>query len=149
MKIPEKLNAPLRMAIVSMIICGLVFPVAVTGIAELAFPFQANGEQATFNNTSIGSYLIAQEFTAPVFFHPRNDSASGVDPDIMLSSAYAQIPGISNSTGISSSILHGIVDNFVSYTMFFFGTPYINVLQVNLYLVEHYSSVYSKYVKAG
>ncbi len=146
MKIPEKFSAPLRMALVSMVLCGLLFPVVVTGIAEVAFPYQSVGEQATLGNHTVGSYLIAQEFNASVFFHPRNDSASGVDPDITISDAYSQIPGISNATGLSSAILMNTVDKFVQYTMISFGTEYVNVLKVNLYLINTYPGIYSHYV---
>ena len=112
----EKLNFKpiIGLALVSLIICGLFFPLLITGIAQVFFPYQANGEIVQLNGKDVGSNFIAQTFTLPVFFHTRNEtaspSASGVDPDILLQDAYDQIPQISNATGISSSALKSIVD---------------------------------------
>ena len=92
------------LAVISLVICGLFFPLLVTGIAQVFFPNQANGEIVQLNGKPIGSELIAQTFTSSVFFHPRNDSASGVDPDITVQDAYSQIPAISNATGISPTL---------------------------------------------
>jgi K+-transporting ATPase ATPase C chain len=92
------------LAVVSLLICGLFFPLLVTGIAQVFLPYQANGEIVQLNGKTVGSDLIAQTFTLPIFFHPRNDSASGVDPHIPLADAYAQIPTISNATDRKSVV---------------------------------------------
>ena len=83
----EKLNFKpiVGLAVISLLICGLFFPLLVTGIGQVLFPYQANGEIVQLNGKDVGSNLIAQNFTLPIFFHPRNDSASGVDPDITAS----------------------------------------------------------------
>jgi K+-transporting ATPase ATPase C chain len=133
------------LAVVSLLICGLFFPLLVTGIAQVFFPYQANGEIVQLNGKAVGSNLIAQNFTLPIFFHTRNDSASGVDPDITLQDAYSQIPRISNSTGISSAALTNIVNQNQEGTLWIFGSPYVNVLRVNLELIEEYPSVYSEF----
>src|SRR6266702_2682105 len=77
----------IRLAVVSMILCGLLFPLVVTGFGQVLFPNQANGSLAHLRTSSdnVGSYLIAQNFSGPTFFHPRNVSlsASRVDPDIL------------------------------------------------------------------
>ena len=100
----------LRLAIVSMLLCGLVFPLLVTGFAQVLLHHQANGSIAHVNGNngrSVGSYLIAQNFSSPFFFHSRNVtlSASGVDPDITLKDALSQIPRISATTNITQSDL--------------------------------------------
>ena len=97
----------------------------------------------------VGSTLIAQNFTSPVFFHTRNEtadpSASGVDPDILLQDAYSQIPGISNATGISADSLTAIVNQNQEGTFWIFGNPYIDVLRVNLVLIKDYPVVYGNF----
>lgn len=135
------------LAAVAILVCGIAYPVAVVLAGQAAFPFQANGSQFQLNGTVAGSYLIAQNFTPASFFHPWNGSASGVDPAITVGYAYSQIPGISGATGIPQSELYGIVNGSAQYTMFFFGERYINVVQVNLYLMRSYPSVYARYAR--
>jgi K+-transporting ATPase ATPase C chain len=130
------------LTVISLLICGLFFPLLVTGIAQVFFPYQANGEIVQLNGKAVGSNLIAQNFTLPIFFHPRNDSASGVDPDITLQDAYSQIPRISNATGIPADSLTYIVNQNQEGTFWIFGSPYINVLRVNLVLIKEYPSIY-------
>lgn len=143
----KSISAPVRLAIISLVIFGLIFPLVMTGIGQLAFPSQANGSQVYYDGKSIGSELIAQNFSVPVFFHPRNDSASGVDPDITMIDALSQVPRIHNSTGLSEAYLNATLLKFRQYTMFYFGTAYVNVLNVNLYLVQNDPSVYGQYVQ--
>jgi K+-transporting ATPase ATPase C chain len=50
---------------------GFVYPLAVTGIAQFAFPKQANGSIITVENRRVGSALIGQPFTRPEFFWSR------------------------------------------------------------------------------
>jgi K+-transporting ATPase ATPase C chain len=122
--------------------CGLLFPLLVTGLAQVLFPYQANGEILQFHGRPIGSTLIAQNFMSPIFFQPRNDSASGADPDITLQDAYSQIPRIHNATGISSDVLKQIVEENVQRTLWIAGEPYVNVLRLNLILIQKYPSIY-------
>jgi K+-transporting ATPase ATPase C chain len=135
--------------LVSLLICGLVYPFLITGIGQALFPYQANGEIAQLNGKPVGSTLIAQSFTSPVFFHPRNESssqsASGVDPDILLSDAYSQIPGVSNATGISSETLTSIVNQNQEGTFWIFGYPYVNVIRINLELIQTYPAIYGNF----
>lgn len=127
----------------SLLICGLFFPLLVTGLAQVLMPYQANGELVQFNGRYVGSNLIAQNFTSPFFFHPRNDSASGVDPHITLSDAYSQITRVQSATNISSDELERIVNRNVEGTFWIFGTPYVNVLRLNLLLIKTYPSIYT------
>ena len=143
----RSLGSAIRMAIVSLVLCGLLFPLVVTGFAQVMFPYQANGELITFHGRQVGSDLIAQDFNSPMLFHVRNQtfSASGVDPDITLQDAYSQIPRISGATGISPDVLKQIVDANIERTMWIAGDPYVNVLRLNLILMEQYPTIYESF----
>ncbi|MCL5067096.1 MAG: potassium-transporting ATPase subunit C [Thaumarchaeota archaeon] len=132
-------------AIISLLICGLFFPLLITGIAQVTMPYQANGEIVKLNGQKVGSNLISNNFTLPIFFHTRNDSASGVDPDITVLEAYSQIPRISNASGISSVELTQIVNRNIQGMFWVFGNKYVNVLRINLVLIQDYPSVYKSF----
>src|SRR5438132_10751408 len=138
-----------RLAIVSMLLCGLVFPLLVTGFAQVLLPDQANGSIAHLsgsNGRSVGSYLIAQSFSSPFFFHSRNVtlSASGVDPDITLEDALSQIPRISAATNITESDLSRLVGQNIERKSWVFVDEYVNVLRLTLSLIQGYQSTYQK-----
>ena len=139
--------ATVRLALISLVLCGLLFPLIVTGVAQVLFPYQANGDLVQIHGRYVGSSVIAQDFESSMFFHSRNASlsASGVDPDITLQDAYSQIPRIQNATGISATSLKQLVDQNVERTMWIAGDPYVNVLNLNLLLIENYPSIYAAY----
>jgi K+-transporting ATPase ATPase C chain len=143
----KNLRPIIGLALVSLLICGLLFPLLITGIGQVFFPYQANGEIVQLNGQAVGSNLIAQSFTLPIFFQERNESqsASGVDPDITLQQAYSQIPRISNATGIPVDSLTNIVNQNQEGTLWIFGSPYINVLRINLVLIKDYPSIYGNF----
>ena len=66
--------------IVTTVLFGLMYPLSVTGLAQLMFPAEANGSLTVKGGRMIGSKLIGQPFLSPGYFHPRPSSAgSGYD----------------------------------------------------------------------
>ncbi|WP_211453588.1 potassium-transporting ATPase subunit KdpC [Collimonas antrihumi] len=58
------------------VLCGVIYPLAVTGIGKVAFPDQASGSLIVQNGKLIGSRLIGQEFSAPNYFWGRLSATS-------------------------------------------------------------------------
>lgn len=67
----------LVMLLVLTVVCGVVYPLLVTGVAQVAFPDKAEGSLVIEGDTVVGSSLLGQGFTAPRYFHPRPSAAGG------------------------------------------------------------------------
>jgi K+-transporting ATPase ATPase C chain len=75
----KNLATAVLMTIATTVLLGIIYPLVVTGIAQVLFPKKANGQLIEANGKIIGSRIIAQAFTAPGYFHPR-PSAVAYDP---------------------------------------------------------------------
>jgi len=170
------------------LITGIFYPLLVTGIAQLVFPAQANGNLIVHDGNMVGSALIGQPFTSPEYFwgrpsatspvpynaglssgsnigpsnpaltnavntrvealhagDPANTlpipvdlvtaSASGLDPDISVASAYYQVHRIADERNMSEEDVQTLVTTHIQPRQFWiFGEPRVNVLMLNLAL---------------
>jgi K+-transporting ATPase ATPase C chain len=77
----------IRTTIVTIVLTGLIYPYAMTGLAQVLFPWRANGSLVTDEKGQvIGSELIAQRFDNPAYFQPRPSAAGEKGYDATSSS---------------------------------------------------------------
>lgn len=180
----------IRMALFTLVVLGLAYPLAMTGIAQVLMPAQSNGSLVkSADGTVIGSSLIGQNFTDAKYFHGRPSaagadgydasasgasnlaptskalvdavtsrvasavaedpglvagkvpvdmvtaSASGLDPDISIANALAQVARVAAARGMSADAVRNVVDAHIKgRTLGFLGEPRVNVLELNLAL---------------
>ena len=181
--------ASIRMALVTLVVLGVAYPLAMTGLAQVLMPSLADGSLVkSANGTVIGSSLIGQSFTDAKYFHGRPSAAgagydpsasgasnlaptsrvladavkarvaaavaenpglsagavpvdmvtasgSGLDPDITLANAYAQVARVAAARGVQPASVRSLVDATVTGRQLgFLGEPRVNVLRLNLAL---------------
>jgi K+-transporting ATPase ATPase C chain len=75
------LQTAILMTLVTTVLFGLLYPLAITGLGQLFFPAQANGGMILRDGQVLGSRLIGQPFSSDWYFHPRPSAAgNGYDP---------------------------------------------------------------------
>ncbi len=78
----RSLVVAIKMTVVLTLLTGIVYPIAMAGLGHVLFPAQADGSLIYKNGSPVGSSLIAQNFKATRYFHPRPSAAgtNGYDP---------------------------------------------------------------------
>jgi potassium-transporting ATPase KdpC subunit len=90
------------------VLCGVIYPLFITGIAQVIFPAKANGSLIMQGNKVIGSELIGQKFDSIIYFSPR-PSATDYNP----------LPSGGSNLGPTSSKLKQLVtDRSAQFTAF-------------------------------
>jgi potassium-transporting ATPase KdpC subunit len=99
----------LRVLLLFTVICGIVYPLVMTGIAQVAFHKQADGSLVSYNGRTVGSSLLCQEFVdakgnpLPQYFQPRPSAAvqPGVKNDYGCNAIYSS----ASNLGPTNSVL--------------------------------------------
>jgi len=71
----KHLITSLRMTLVMTVLLGLIYPLVITGLAQMLFRDKANGQIILRNGEAIGSRILAQPFSSAKYFHPRPSAA--------------------------------------------------------------------------
>jgi len=170
------------------VLTGIVYPLVVTGVAQVAWPNKANGSVLSIGGKDVGSRLIGQPFSAAGYFWSRPSatspapydasgstgsnlgptnpalldavqgriaalraadptltgpipvdlvtaSGSGLDPDISVAGALAQVNRVAAARGVPPQRVRQLVESRVQgRTLGLLGEPRVNVLQLNLEL---------------
>ncbi len=82
----KNLVTAILMTIVTTVLLGLIYPLVVTGIAQVIFPAKANGQLIVKDGQLIGSRIIGQPFSSPGYFRSRPSAAGAVGYDAGASS---------------------------------------------------------------
>jgi len=83
----EQLKPALRLLVAFTVLCGVIYPLLMTGIAQMLFPWQAGGSLLYRHGCPVGSALVGQAFHAPGLFWGRPSATAPVPYNAAASSA--------------------------------------------------------------
>ena len=175
----------LRLFLWMVLLTGIIYPLAITVIAQITMNDNANGSMLISQGKTIGSSLLAQKFQSDKYFWPRPSttdcnaipsggsnlgptsialkkaveerksqlakannvdpsqvppellfaSGSGLDPHITPTAAYFQVDRIAKARDLDKKIVSDLIESHIERRQFgFFGSPRINVLELNIAL---------------
>jgi K+-transporting ATPase ATPase C chain len=102
----REIRPAIVMVILFTVLLGLVYPLGMTGISQVLFPWQANGSLLTRNGQVIGSALIGQNFTSAKYFHGRPSVTTDTDANgKTISSPYNAANSVASNLGPTSKAL--------------------------------------------
>src|SRR6202020_2737557 len=81
----KNLITAVLMTIATTVLLGILYPLLVTGLAQVIFPRQANGQLIQRDGVVVGSRLIGQPFAGPGYFHSRLSAAGAAGYDASAS----------------------------------------------------------------
>ena len=121
----RELRPALSLVVLFTLVLGLILPIAITGAAQLALPFQANGSLILVAGKPVGSALIGQDFTSATSFQGRPSALTGTDAKgATVPTPYdASESGASNLAPTSKAMIDDVSTRVAAYRKAFGPGP--------------------------